>query len=146
MKETQDPGQLLRFALAVITGAIVIYGLGQIIELGLVVYVNGSMPQDSMQYILIRNHSEVLVAKLFYTAALGVGAGYLAAWIGGRMGILAGVSVALAQVVGIVWAIFSGNPLQAHTPIWVWITLLIIAPPAVITGAWIRGRRYLRTD
>ncbi len=143
MEANRDPFQLLRFVLAIFAGIIVAYGLGQTIEFGLVVFVNGSVPQDSMQYFAVRNHPQVLVAKLFYSAVIGLGAGYLAAWIGGRMGILAGVTLAFAQVVGIVWAMVSRNPLFSYTPMWTWLLLLLIAPPAMIVGAWIRGRRYI---
>ena len=146
LHETQDPFQLLRFVLAILAGIIVAYGLGQAIEFGLVVFVNGSVPRDSMQYFAVRNHPQVLVAKLFYSAVIGLGAGYLAAWIGGRMGILAGIALALAQMVGIGWAMVSRNPIFSYTPMWMWLMLLLVAPPAMVGGAWIRGRRYIGQD
>jgi hypothetical protein len=142
MPETQDPFRLLRFILAIFVGIVLTYGVGQLIEIGLVVYAHGSIPQDSTQYLMVRNHPQVLLARLFYTAALGFGAGYLAALIGRQMGILAGIALAFAQVVAIIWAMISRNPIYSYTPVWMWLALLVITPPAIISGAWIRGRRY----
>jgi hypothetical protein len=142
MKQAQDAVHLLRFVLGIFAGMLVAYGLVEAIELGLIVALNGSIPQDSEQYFAIRNRPAMLLAKVFYTILAGLVAGYVTAWIAERVGLLAGVVLALIQAAGFIWAMMSSNPLFAATPTWMWIVLLATMPEAMLVGAWLRARRY----
>jgi hypothetical protein len=143
MPASEDGVQQLRFILALLVGMILVYALIQAIEFALVLSLHGSIPEDRATYFALRNETQVLVAKLFYSAAVGLLVGYLAAWIGGRMGLTAGLGLALVQVGGFVWAMISPNPLFGYTPVWVWVLLLLIMPPAIVLGAWLRSRKQL---
>jgi hypothetical protein len=138
-----DTQQLLRFVLAIFAGMILLYTLVEIIELVLVVSLNGSLPRHRAEYFSLRNDSQILAAKLFYSAAVAVLAGVISAWIAGRFAVVAGLVLALIQAGGLVWAIISPNPLYSYTPTWVWALLLVIMPPAILLGTWIRIRRQM---
>ncbi|UCG85522.1 MAG: hypothetical protein JSW71_16535 [Gemmatimonadota bacterium] len=138
-----DSLQLLRFVLAIFAGMIVAYTLVEAIEFALVVSLNGSVPDGRAQYFALRNDPQVLIAKLFYSAAVGVLAGFVSAWIAGRAAILAGLALALIQAGGFIWAIISSNPLFSYTPTWVWALLVVIMPPAILLGTWLRARKQM---
>ena len=142
MPATEDGVQQLRFVLALLVGMILAYALTLAIEFVLVISLHGSIPEDRATYFALRNGTQVLIAKLFYSAAVGLLVGYLAAWIGGRTGLTAGLGLALVQVGGFIWAMFSPNPLFGYTPTWVWILLILVMPPAIVIGAWFRARRH----
>jgi len=138
-----DSLQLLRFVLAVFAGTIVAYTLVEVIEFALLMSLNGSAPGDRAQYFALRNDTQVLVAKLFYSAAIGVLAGFVAAWIAGRVAVLAGLALALIQAGGFIWAMISPSPLFSYTPNWVWAVLAVIMPPAILLGTWLQARKRM---
>jgi hypothetical protein len=138
-----DSMQLLRFVLAIFVGMILAYTVVELIEFALVASLNGSVPGDRARYFALRNETQVLVAKLFYSAAAGVLAGFVSAWIAGRVAIVAGLVLALIQVGGFIWAMISPNPMFSYTPTWVWALLLVIMPPAILLGTWLRAGRQI---
>ena len=144
MPASREGVQQLRFVLAILVGMILAYALVQAIEFLLVLSLHGSIPADRTTYFALSNETHVLIARLFYSVAVGLVAGYVAAWIGGHMGLPAGLGLALVQVGGFIWAIISPNPLFAFTPTWVCVVLIFIMPPAILIGAWLRTRKHLR--
>ncbi len=135
--------QLLRFVLAIFVGMILAYTVVELIEFALVMSLNGSVPGNRAQYFALRNDTQVLVAKLFYSAAAAVLAGFVSAWIAGRVAIVAGLALALIQLGGFIWAMISPNPMFSYTPTWVWALLLVIVPPAILLGTWLQARRQM---
>ena len=143
MPASREGVQQFRFVLAILVGMILAYALVQAIEFALVLSLHGSIPEDRATYFALRNDTEVLIARLFYSAAVGLVAGYVAAWIGGRMGLPAGLGLAVVQAGGFSWAMISPNPLFAFTPTWVWVLLILTMPSAIVIGAWLRARHRM---
>ena len=139
MPATNPVVQLIRTILAVIAGLIAITLIVEPIEFLLVTIVNGGMTTDPYEYFLIRNRGWFLALKVIYNSAAAAIAGYLTAWIAGRAPFSHAVVVALLQTIAFGFA-FMLPELRSTGPDWMWVTLMIATPVAIIAGAMIRNR------
>jgi hypothetical protein len=135
--------QLIRTILAVITGLIAITLIVEPIEFLLVTIVNGGMTTDPYEYFLIRNRGWFLALKVIYNTVAAAIAGYLTARIAGRAPMSHAGVVALLQTIAFGFA-FAMPELRATTPDWMWVTLIIVTPIAVVAGAAKRPRGSTR--
>jgi hypothetical protein len=135
--------QLLRSGLAVIAGLIAITLIVEPIEFLLVTLVNGGMTTDPYEYFLIRNRGWFLALKVIYNTAAAAVAGYLTAWIAGRSPLIHAAVVALLQTLAFLYA-FTVPELRSTGPAWMWMTLIVATPVAILAGAVIRPRGSTR--
>lgn len=131
--------QLIRTILAVIAGLIAITLIVEPIEFLLVTIANRGMTTDPYEYFLIRNRGWFLALKVLYNSGAAAIAGYLTAWIAGRAPFSHAAVVAVLQTIAFGFA-FMVPELRSTGPDWMWVTLIIATPVAIIGGAAIRHR------
>ena len=141
MPATNPVVRLIRTILAVIAGLIAITLIVEPIEFLLVTIVNRGMTTDPYEYFLIRNRGWFLALKVIYNTGAAAIAGYLTAWIAGRAPFSHAVVVAVLQTIAFGFA-FAIPELRSTGPDWMWVTLIIATPAAIVVGALIRPRGF----
>ena len=143
MPATNPALQLIRTILAVIVGLIAITLIVEPIEFLLVTIVNRGVTTDPYEYFLIRNRGWFLAVKVIYNSGAAAIAGYLTAWIAGRAPFSHAGVVAVLQTIAFGFA-FTVPELRATTPDWMWVTLMIATPAAILAGALFSQHRQQR--
>jgi hypothetical protein len=131
---------LLRSIVSVIVGLLVISFIAETIEFLLVTAINGSVTSDPGVYFGVRNRPLLLALKLVYNSLASLIGGYTAAWIAGRAGARHAMVLAAVQALALVWGM-TASPYAQLTPLWMWITLILVMTPAIVTGGALRARR-----
>jgi hypothetical protein len=129
--------QLIRSGLAVIVGLISITLIVEPLEFLLVTLAHGGMTTDPYEYFLVRNRGWFLALKVIYNTGAATIAGYLTASIAGRAALIHGGVVAALQSLAFGYA-FTVPELRATTPDWLWVTMLVATPVAILVGARLR--------
>lgn len=136
MKTAMD---ILRFALGVFAGLLVISLIAEGIEFSLVTLVHRGVTMDEQVYFGIRNQPWFLLLKFIYNGiALYVG-GWLAARIASRWNWNCALTLALIQTGAFIWGM-TLSEYAGTTPAWAWVLLTIEIPPVTLWGGW-RGSR-----
>jgi hypothetical protein len=129
--------QLFRTVAAVIVGLITITLIVEPIEFAIVTGANGGVTADPYEYFLVRNRPWLLAAKMIYHTLAAAAAGYLPAWIAGRARLTHAAAVALLQVLAFGVAMITPE-LRSTGPDWMWWTLVVATPLAILGGAALR--------
>ena len=134
--------KVVRSIIAVFIGLMLISILVEGIEFGLVSLLNGGMPstEDPEAYFAIRNQTGVLLLKLFYNTIGAVIGGYVTGWISGEHP-RHGFALAIIQTIALIYGMFS--EFGVYTPIWMWILLILLTFPAIISGSYLRNRQRI---
>lgn len=132
---------LIRSIAALVAALVAISVLVELIELALIVAVNGGMPAGEDQYFAVRNRPVILAAKFLYNAAGGFAGGLLVARIAGRRPVAHGVTLAAIQGALLVWAML--HPQLGRTaPLWAWVAFALTTCAGIVGGAmWVSRRR-----
>lgn len=125
----------VRSILSVLGGFVLFQVLTQLLELPLVAFVGGGPPQDEATYLAVRNQTMVLGARVGYTIAAGLLAGYMSAKVAGVFEIRHALGAA-ALVTGQLLMEFTT---QFAPPLWTRAALLLVAGPSMLLGAWVRA-------
>jgi hypothetical protein len=119
--------------------------IDQTLERTLVAALAGAPVASDASYLAVRNRPVVLAATMLTHALAAVLTGYI-------LGKLAGTNevqhaIATAVVATLVYAYAFITPNVMLPPFWVRAAMLIITPPALIAGAYIRGQaRVIRAE
>lgn len=127
----------LRSAVAVLAAVMLLGFMDQTLERTLVSALADAPPADEGSYLAVRNRPLVLGVTLvahMFSAAL---AGYILARIAGAHEVRLAAAAAVAVLVTYAFAFTSGSVMLP--PVWVRVALVIVTPPALIAGAFIRA-------
>ncbi|GMV07257.1 MAG: hypothetical protein AMXMBFR53_35320 [Gemmatimonadota bacterium] len=130
----------LRIGGGVLAGLVVLSGLTEALELGLVSLLNRGMTRDPETYFAIRNQPLFLAGKAVYNILFALAAGYLAARLAPAGRPMTPVWIlAVVQTVALAWGA-SGTEYSRYTPGWMWVFLIAATGPAILLGGALRGR------
>jgi hypothetical protein len=96
-------------------------------------------PADYAAHYAVLSRPGVAAAKLAVDALVAVWAGYMAAKVAGERELTYGVLAALAVTTELAWQHLASE-FAGATPWWMRTGLLLITAPAMLAGAWVRGR------
>lgn len=133
--------RFVRSVAAILAGLLLITVIAEGIEFGLVTFLRGGDTNpDFAEYFGVRNRPWVLGLKVVYNNLAALAGGFLCAWIAGRRALAHGVALAVAQVAGLVYGM-TVSAYASWTPMWMWWALILLMAPAIVLGAWLRGRK-----
>ena len=133
-------------SVAVVLAALLLIGfIDQTLERTLVGAIAQGAPADTASYLAVRNRPFVLGMTLVTHTFASVLTGYI-------LGKLAGINevqhaIATAVIATIAYAVSFITPNVLLPPFWVRAALLVITPPALIAGAYVRAQaRAMREE
>ena len=130
---------ILRSALAILAGMLLITVAVELVEFLLVTLLSDGIVSDPAAYFEMRNRTGFLAAKFGYNTLGGVLGGYAAAAIAGRRYLLHGVLLAGLQTAAFALAMMQPD-LARTAPGWAWVGFTITTAAGILTGAGIRDR------
>jgi MFS family permease len=136
--------KMLRSALAVVVGLLLISLIVEPLEFVLVRVVSGAAIADQEMYFAVRNQSAILAAKLFYNTAAAIVGGFVAARLARRAPLAHGVVLAAVQTVAFGWALVTPE-LRRTTPDWMWASLIVLTFAGIVAGSLLQRRRWAKT-
>lgn len=135
----------VRSVTAVLGGIVLLGFIDQTLTTTLVAAMGGGGPVDEAAFLAIRNRPLVLVVTIVTHTLAATLTGYILGRIAGTHEVRH--AIAASAVVAIIYGsgFFSSNPLLP--PMWVRVAMLLVTPPALIGGAYIRGEaRLIRAE
>ena len=135
-----------RSVAVVVAGLLILGFIDQTLERTLVmVLAQGAEIKDEAAYLAIRNRTLVLVVTLVTHGFAALLTGYVLAKLAGKSEIQHAAATAGLFTVAMIGA--STTPNVMLPPIWVRMVMLLITPPALIAGAYVRGQaRIIREE
>jgi hypothetical protein len=132
--------RMLRSAVAVFAGLVLISAIVESFEFALVALVNRGVTTDPDVYFRVRNQPLFLAAKCVYNTAAAIAGGWVAARLARRAPVTHGMVLAVIQTAAFGWAV--ANPdLRRSTPDWMWACLIALTFAGIIVGSLLlRGR------
>jgi hypothetical protein len=124
---------------AVLGGILVVFAIGQVLEIVLVMAVADPRPETYAQYLAVRERTPIQVGILISHGIAAVLGGYLAARIAGGQELLHATVAAMVQIGFLLWGFAPGEN-AAMTPMWNRIALVAITAPAMLAGASVRAK------
>ena len=134
-------------SIAVVVAGLLLLGfIDQTLERTLVmVLAQGVEIKDEAAYLAIRNRPMVLAITLVTHGFASLLTGYVLAKLAGRSEVQHAAATAGLFTVAMIGA--SASPNVMLPPIWVRMVMLLITPPALIAGAYVRGQaRIIREE
>jgi len=128
----------LRLVLAVLIGLALLSFIAESIEVALVSFMNGGMPEPD-DYFDARNQPVILGLKFVYNGIAAVIAGFVAAWIALRHELRAGLALAIIQTALFVWGMTTSE-FAGSLAAWVWVPVAVIMAAGITLGAWIKSK------
>jgi hypothetical protein len=136
---------VVRSALAVLAGILVVSLLVEPLEFGLVALLNGAPTFEPTEYLAIRNQTWFLAAKFGYNGAAGVVGGYISGTIAGRRPVLHASVTAAVQILLIAVALMDAN-MARTAPTWAWVGILLATSTGLVAGGWLRLLAHRNSD
>ena len=96
-------------------------------------------PPDYAAYYAVLSRPGVAATKLVIDSLVAVWAGFMAAKVAGDRELTYGLLTALVVTVQLAWQHLAGE-FAGATPWWMRAGLLLTTAPAMLAGAWVRGR------
>lgn len=125
----------MRTAIAALGGFLLLFVLGQALELALVNAMAGEPLPNTEAYLAVRNRTGVFAGVLASNVVAALLAGYVTAKVAGAAELShAGLAAALFT-----WAINTGES-AAITPVWMRLAMVALTAPAMLVGASIRAK------
>ena len=124
---------------AILGSLLVIFVLGQVLELGLVMGSSNQQLENIEQYNAVRAKTSVQAGLLIAHAVAALLGGYLTARVAGRREMQHAGVAAFVQTAALVWG-FTAGEWAEFTPVWMRVALVLLTGPAMLMGASIRAR------
>ena len=133
-------------SVAVVLVALLLIGfIDQTLERTLVTALAQGAISDEASYLAIRNRPMVLMMTLVTHALASVLTGYILAKLAGTNEVQHAIAAAVIATIAYAFAFVTPNLMLP--PFWVRAAVLLITPPALIAGAYIRGQaRIIRAE
>lgn len=132
----------LRSAVAVLGGMLMLFVLGQILELVLVRSAASAPLQNIEEYMAIRSRPGVQGGLLASQVVASLLAGYMTAKVAGIAEMAHAVVAAALQTMLFTWGFTVGEN-AALTPVWMRIAIVLVTAPAMLAGASVRAKARL---
>lgn len=134
------PGQNpMRSLIGVLGGLLMLFVIGQILELVIVRGAAGASLDNIEQYLAVRSRTGVLIGLLIAQAVAALLAGYMTAKVAGAAELThAAIAVAI-QTALLVWGFTVGEN-AGLTPVWMRISTVAVTAPAMFMGASVRAK------
>jgi hypothetical protein len=116
-----------------------------LLEMMLVGSNSEAPPPDYAAHYAVLSRPGVAGAKLAVDSLAAVWAGYMAAKVAGERELTYGLLAGLVVTVQLAWQHLASE-FAGFTPWWMRAGLLLTTAPAMLAGAWVRGRARLATD
>ena len=130
----------------VVVGLLLLLFIDQTLERTLVMTMaQGVAIRDEASYLAIRNRQMVLAITVITHGFVSLLVGYVIGKLAGGREIQHAAATAALYMLAMISA--SAVPNVMLPPVWVRMALLVITPPAMIAGAYVRGQaRIIRTE
>ncbi|HVG55138.1 MAG TPA: hypothetical protein VM846_11950 [Vicinamibacterales bacterium] len=129
-------------SIAVVVAALLLLGfIDQTLERTLVMTLAQAPVQDAAAYLTIRNRPAVLAFTVVTHALASLLTGYVLAKLAGSHEVQHAMVTAALAVMLIGFASLTPNIMLP--PLWVRAAMVLITPPALIAGAYVRGQARL---
>jgi hypothetical protein len=132
-------GPSLRGIGAAVVGVVSYRIITVLLEMMLVGSNSETPPQDYAAHYAVLSRPGVAAAKLVIDSLVAVWAGYMAAKVAGERELTYGLLAAILVTVQLAWQHLASD-FAGATPWWMRAGLLLVTPPAMLAGAWVRGR------
>jgi hypothetical protein len=124
---------------AILGGILVVFAIGQVLEIVLVMAVADPRPENYEQYLRVRERTAIQIGILISHAIAAVLGGYIAARIVGVQEMTHATVAAVLQIGFLLWGFAPGEN-AAMTPMWNRIALVLVTVPAMLAGASVRAK------
>jgi hypothetical protein len=135
---TRD-GALFRGLIGALGGVVCYRLITSILETVLVGTNSDTRPEDFAAYYAVLGRPGVAAAKLALDSVVAVWAGYMAARMATERELTVGALTAAVTTTELAWQHFGGE-FAGAAPLWLRAGLLLTTAPAMLAGAWVRGR------
>jgi hypothetical protein len=140
-------GMSIGRSIAVVVAGLLLLGfIDQTLERTLVLMLaQGVEVKDETAYLAIRNRPMVLVVTLLTHGFASLLTGYVLAKLAGKSEVQHAAGTAALFTVAMIGA--SATPNVMLPPVWVRMVMMLVTPPALIAGAYVRGQaRVIREE
>lgn len=124
---------------AVLGAILVIFALGQVLEVVLVMTLSDPRPETIEQYFSVRERTPIQIGILISHGIAALLGGYIAARIAGSQEMLHAAIAATVQIGFLLWGFAPGEN-AAMTPLWNRVALVAVTAPAMLAGASVRAK------
>jgi hypothetical protein len=133
-------------SIAVVVAGLLLLGfIDQTLERTLVMTLAQAPIQDEAAYLAIRNRPAVLAVSVVTHALASLLTGYVLARLAGAYEVQHAMATAALAVMLVGFASLTPNVMLP--PLWVRIAMVLVTPPALIAGAYVRGQaRIIRME
>ena len=138
-------GSLIRGLIGALGGLVLYRLITSFLETVLVGTNSDTRPEDFAAYYAVLRRPGVAATKLALDSVVAVLAGYMAARLAAERELTFGALAAAVTTAELAWQHFGGE-FAGATPWWMRTGLLLTTAPAMLAGAWVRGRARLADD
>jgi len=132
-------GGLFRSLIGALGGVVFYRLVTSLLETVLVGTNSDTRPEDYAAYYAVLARPGVAATKLAMDSVIAVWAGFMAARLATEREMTAGALAAAVTTTELAWQHFGGE-FAGALPLWLRTGLLLTTAPAMLSGAWIRGR------
>ena len=132
---------LMRSVVVVLAAMLLLGFIDQTLERTLVMMLAQAPVQDEAAYLAIRNRPAVLVFTVVTHALASLLTGYVQARLAGSYEVQHAMVTAALAVMLVGFASLTPNIMLP--PLWVRVAMVLVTPPALIAGAYVRGQARL---
>jgi hypothetical protein len=129
----------LRSAVAVLGGLLMLFVLGQILELVLVRTAASAPLQNIEEYMAVRSRPAVLGGLVASQVVASLLAGYMTAKVAGVAEMAHAALAAALQTILFTWGFTVGENADL-TPVWMRMAIVLVTAPAMLAGASVRAK------
>ena len=128
----------MRSVFAVVAGIVVLVVVSFGVELPLKWFILRTFPAAFPEAAVLDTNLWWMLSQWLYSTPALILGGYTAAWLAPRRGFAHAVAMAVVQELLTVLLMF--NP-PHPVPAWMWATMLVVTPVAIIFGGYLWSRR-----
>ncbi len=129
----------MRSLVAVLGGLLVLFVIGQVLELVIVRSAAAAPLENIEQYLAVRSRTGVLLALLASQVVAALLAGYMTAKLAAVTEMTHAAMAAAMQTALLVWGFTVGANAEL-TPVWMRIATVVVTAPAMLVGASVRAK------
>jgi Na+/pantothenate symporter len=132
----------MRSLVAVLGGLLVLFVIGQVLELVIVRSAAAAPLENIDQYLAVRGRTGVLLGLLASQVVAALLAGYMTAKVAGVAELTHAAMAAAMQTALLVWGFTVGEN-AGLTPVWMRVATVVVTAPAMFAGASVRAKARL---